>query len=320
MPANVLQMAYVGDVPWHGIGKKIDGKGMTIEQVLKESGLDFEVHKIPIFFKNRKPEKQGKIDTHFATIRTDTWDVLGVVGTRYEVMQNKEGFKPFETLVGVGKATYDVAGVLGSGEKVWILAKLPDSIRLGGEDIVEKFMLFAQGHDGRMKSILKLTPVRVVCANTLSLALSGGEIAVKILHTKNASVKLEQATKSMGLVNEAFSEAEEIFRRMVQVKMADKMTRAYFDRVFPSNPLSREHPVTERKRRTALELMEVGKGANFKTSKGTLWGAYNAITELVDHMMSPKALPSDRLESVWFGTGDFVKKRAFQEAVKLIRA
>ena len=145
MPHNINvtnvgpSMMHVGEPPWHSLGTKLD-KPATAEEAIQAARLDFTVRKFPLLASTNKLSAESHflpVDSHFATVRTDTKEVLGVVGSRYEPIQNKDAFTTFDALVGEGEAIYHTAGALGNGERIWILAKLPDYIRVNGNDIVE---------------------------------------------------------------------------------------------------------------------------------------------------------------------------------------
>jgi len=142
MPHNLnvtnggVSMMYVGETPWHKLGTKLE-KPATSEEAIQEAGLNFTVQK----FRLQTATNNLPVETHYATVRTDTMEVLGVVGSRYEPIQNKDAFRTFDALVGEGEAIYHTAGALGRGERIWLLAKLPDYIRVNGNDVVEKYRL-----------------------------------------------------------------------------------------------------------------------------------------------------------------------------------
>jgi phage/plasmid-like protein (TIGR03299 family) len=253
---------------------------------------------------------------HFATVRMDTLEVLGVVGSRYTPIQNKDAFVAFDTLVGEGEAIYHTAGVLGKGERIWLLAKLPDHIRVNGNDIVEKYLLLTNAHDGSCSVRVKLTPIRVVCENTLTLALSGSEQEVRICHIAHAEERLKKAHEILGLTNKLYAELEQILNQMGAKRMTGGMMADYVRRVFPGNPESESHSRTYELREKVLELVEVGKGADM--SRGTLWGVYNAVAEYIDYYRQPKAGASVRLKSIWFGAGEQRKRDAFKVAVAML--
>jgi phage/plasmid-like protein (TIGR03299 family) len=160
--------------------------------------------------------KVKTVPNTYATVRNDTGDILGVVGSRYQPIQNREAFSFFDALVGSDEAMYHTAGVLGKGERIWIMAKLPNYIQVGKKDIVDKYLLLINSsHDGSTVVRAKLTPIRVVCNNTLSVALSGTEQEVRVRHTANAVQNSKKLTKLLGLTNILYYEQfDSIFNRM----------------------------------------------------------------------------------------------------------
>ena len=304
-------MMYVGETPWHSLGTKLD-KPATAEEAIQAAHLDFTVEKYGL---NTIPNSLP-VESHFATVRTDTREVLGVVGSRYEPIQNRDAFTTFDALVGEGEAIYHTAGVLGKGERIWLLAKLPDYIRVNGEDLVEKYLLLVNSHDGSSTVRVKLTPIRVVCENTLSLALSGAEQEVHIRHTLNAKEKLKEAHEILGLTNKLYMQLDAIFNRMNETKVEHETLTEYVKTVFPENPESKDRSWVKKVHDTVFELVESGEGVEL--SKGTLWGAYNAVTEYVDHYRNPKGDETQRLKSMWFGSGERIKKTAFMAAIAMM--
>ncbi len=304
-------MMYIGEAPWHSLGTRLD-KPATSEEAIQAAGLDFTVEK----FRLQTIPNDLPVESHFATVRTDTMEVLGVVGSRYEPIQNKDAFTTFDALVGEGEAIYHTAGALGKGERIWLLAKLPDYIRVNGNDLVEKYLLLVNSHDGSSTVRVKLTPIRVVCENTLSLALSGAEQEVHIRHTLNAKEKLKEAHEILGLTNKLYTQLDAIFNRMSETKVQGQTLTDYVKAVFPEDPNSKDHAWVRKVHDTVLELAESGEGA--ETARGTLWGAYNAVTEYVDHYRHAKGDESVRLKSMWFGSGERIKKNAFRTAIAMM--
>jgi phage/plasmid-like protein (TIGR03299 family) len=305
-------MMYVGETPWHRLGTKLD-KPATAAEAIVAAGLDYTIRKLEL--KTKMPELD--VQDHFATVRTDTNEVLGVVGSRYEPIQNKDAFTLFDSLVGEGEAIYHTAGALGKGERIWLMAKLPDYIRINDNDIVEKFLLLTNTHDGSSTVRVKLTPIRVVCQNTLSLALSGTEQEVSIRHTHQATGKLKLAHQILGLSNSLYKELEGIFNRMQQTKMTPSSMNYYLRKLFPDAETVQRSTRREQIRQKVLELSETGIGAEM--SKGTLWGAYNGVTEYVDHWRIGSKNESSRLNSMWFGSGEGIKKEAFTVATEMLK-
>jgi len=306
-----VSMMYVGEVPWHRLGTKLE-KPATAAEAIEAAGLGFTVEKLPL----RTESHDLSVPRIFATVRTDTLDVLGVVGSYYVPIQNKDAFSTFDALVGEGEAIYHTAGVLSNEKRVWILAKLPDYIRVNGNDIVEKFLLLTNSHDGRSVVRVKLTPIRVVCENTLTMALGGSEQEVHVRHTAQAPERLKHAHELLGLTNHLYSQLSDIFTGMSKTKMSERETSRYVISVLGGENgfygRSRIKMVHDR----VFELMETGRGAEM--AKGTLWGAYNAVTEFVDHCRQSNASRSARLKSIWYGSGETIKKRAFREAAAVL--
>src|SRR5258707_4094601 len=255
---NRASMFYTGDVPWHRLGISLQNPA-TAQEAIEAAQLDFKVQLKPV--KTVINRKQKLVPNTFATVRTDTKEILGVVGSRYEPIQNKDAFAFFDALVGSDEAMYHTAGVLGKGERIWVLAKLPSYIRVGKNDIVEKFLLLTNSHDGSAVVLAKLTLIRVVCANTLSIALQGDEQEVRIRHTPNAVHKLQEAHKLLGLSNHLYLQLDSIFNKMALRKVTDKQLREYVQALIPSNPDATFQTRNENIREAILELHESGQGA-----------------------------------------------------------
>lgn len=304
-------MMYVREVPWHKLGTKLD-KPATAAEAIEAAGLGFTVKKIPL----RTVSMSLPVPGHFATMRIDTFDILGVVGSRYVPIQNTDAFSTFDTLVGEGEAIYHTAGALGKGERIWILAKLPDYIRVNGNDLVEKYLLLTNTHDGSEVVRVKLTPIRVVCKNTLTIALWGAEEEVRIRHTQQAELRLKEAHRILGLTNKLYADLVQIFNRMSAKHLTGEMFRDYVKEIFPDLPGLEPSSYRSKVREKLAEIAETGKGADL--ARGTLWGAYNAVTEYIDHYRIPNADQSARLKSIWFGSGSLIKKQAFRSAIGML--
>ena len=305
-------MFYVDAVPWHKLGTQLD-KPATAQEAIQAAGLDYRVKLKPV--KTIVNRKHTVVPNTFATVRQDTSEVLGVVGSRYEPIQNRDAFTFFDALVGSSESIYHTAGALGSGERIWILAKLPSYIRVGKNDIVNKYLLLTNSHDGSAVVRAKLTPIRVVCSNTLSVALNGGEQEVRIRHTQNAIERLQGAHKLLGLTNNLYDQLSTIFTKMALRKVTDKQLMDYVKALVPANPDAKFQTRNQNIRETILALHESGTGAEM--SRGTLWGAYNAATEYADHVQHSRNTDK-QLRSMWFGAGEKLKIRAFALAKKML--
>jgi len=308
-------MFYYGDEPWHGYGTKVNS-ALTADEALKEARLDFEVVKKPIYLADG-----SEIDSKFATCRTDrdgADSVLGVVGDRYTVIQNSDMLSVFDGVVARNEAIYHTAGVLGKGERVWLMAKLPDSIQATAQDILDKYILLTNSHDGTNSAIVKIIINRVVCENTLNSALYYDKgRSVNIRHTATFQEKLDQAQHILGIAQNYFKSIEQQIQKLAVTEITDNQLLAYVNSLLDitlekqaSNEVSTR---AINKRDKILELAEVGKGSEW--TKGTMWGAVNAVTEYVDHYSSIKN--GKYLDSVWFGNGSNFKNKAFDLAIKL---
>ena len=308
-------MFYTGDVPWHQLGRHLN-KPATASEAMEAARLDYTVVKRPM-----KAVINGRqysdVPNAFATVRTDTNQVLGVVGARYEPVQNRDAFNFFDPLVDRDEAIYHTAGVLGRGEKIWLLAKLPDYIKVGPKkDPVEKFVLLYNSHDGSSHIRVKMTPVRIVCNNTLSAALSRSEQEVRIKHTQSAQDKLQEAHQILGLTNSLYQQLEYIFNRMALRKVTGQQLVDYVKTLVPDNPQAENNTRTENMRNHILYLHDEVKDAAMH--RGNLFGAYNAVTEFVDHYGGQKDA-SKQLRSIWFGgSGEQLKRRAYQLAESML--
>ncbi|MEO7675063.1 MAG: DUF932 domain-containing protein, partial [Pyrinomonadaceae bacterium] len=295
---------------------------------IKAANLNWKVTKLPLYGTNGilgVPVK-GK----YAVVREDKIgkqdaSVFGIVGEGYTPLQNEEAFTFFDTLVAEKNAAiYHTAGALGNGERIWILAKLPSNIIVRGDDIVNKYLLLSNNHNGKAGVQIKFTPIRVVCNNTLTAALAYGT-TLSIPHYRDVHARLQQAERMLGIINFRFGEIEESFKQMARVQMNEYRVDKYLNEVFP-DPLDPSKGVNLKKaadnRSLAKHLFAEGKGNKMPGVAGTLWAAYNGVTELIDHRLSGFSKRTDntndsrRLNSIWFGQGSAVKSRAFTVAME----
>ena len=191
MAHNIGQMFYVGELPWHTLGQKLK-QAATLEEALVAGGLDWEVGTVPIAPLN---EPNSRISHRVAVVRSDrkpgeTGRVVGVVHPGFEPLQNRQGALMFDALMGQGKRIYHTGGYLKNGEIIWLLARLPNDIRVRGDDVLETYLLFTNSHDGSVAIDIRLTTVRVVCQNTLSLALHTGGAGKVFRRAHNGSYAL----------------------------------------------------------------------------------------------------------------------------------
>ncbi len=295
--------------PWQRLGVELNHP-QTAQEAMTFAGLDFTVVKKPIREMLLAPV-EGSV-----TMRTDTDQFLGIAEGDYEPIQNIDAFRFFDALVAEGEATYETAGSFGNGERVWLLAKLPGYIRVHGNDIVNKYLLLTNNHDGRSQVHAKLTPVRVVCNNTLTSALRGeGEMYIR--GGGNAAKDLGQAVTILGSSISLCDRLETVFNYMASTKITENQLRQYVQTLVPDGEKEENTTRTQEIRESVLQLYESGLGANL--SRGTVWGAFNSVTEYTDHMML-EGNPTARLSSIWFGRGEQLKLKAFRLAEQMLQA
>lgn len=211
---------------WHGLGKIVE-QYPTSAEALKFAGLDYTVEKWPMnaFDPNNSGSGNRPVPDKFATVRTDNYNVLGVVGKDYEVVQNVDAFSFFDSIVGGDGMQYETAGALGKGERIFITAKLPGHIRVGKDDLIEQYLFLTTSHDGFGSITAAFTPIRVVCNNTLNAAMRRNTNAVKIRHTASAKDRLAEAHKLMGISSVLGSKLSDIFNQWAKVRITDKEVR-----------------------------------------------------------------------------------------------
>jgi phage/plasmid-like protein (TIGR03299 family) len=317
-------MMYVGQEPWHRLGTKLD-RPATAEEAIRAANLDWEVRKVPLYAVADGINRA--VEDRFAIVPTDKWKepdcpIFGYVGFGYTPLQNREAFRFFDPIVGEGAAIYHTAGALGQGERVWVLAKLPDHIRVADDDISEKYLLLSNSHDGQGSVQVRFTPVRVVCANTLGQALRLRGQTIRVAHTRDIRERLVQAQKNLKIIDTRYKNIESDFRQMVGVKMDDARLATYLKLVFSDPEDPEDERAAERvwkNRQGAAFLFENGKGNKLRAVAGTLWAAYNGVTEMIDHGPT-KRDAGKKLDYIWFGDGAGVKARAFEAAKKQITA
>ena len=314
-------MMYVGGVPWHGLGTALD-RPATAEEAIQAARLDWQVRKLPLYASDG-PESLLRLPVpdKYAVARENSLDVLGIVGSSYTPVQNQEAFAFFDPIVGKQAAIYHTAGALGKGERVWILAKLPDSIRVIGDDITDKYLLLTNSHDGTSALQVKFTPVRVVCQNTLTLAMGQGGAGIKISHHTDIHHRMKAAERMLGIVNHQYDELADTFREMVKVPMNHNRLERYLEFVYPDPkdrvPTESELECISRDRSWSEYFFDQGAGNRLNGVSGTLWAAYNGVTEYLDHRKI-RQNADQRLTSTWFGEANRVKARALTVATDML--
>ncbi len=296
---------------WHNLGTIVDG-AMTSEQAIELANLDYTVELAPATFSIGKV--QGiVIPDKFATYRSDTNMPLGVVGNKYTIVQNKDAFGFFDSIVGTGCAMFETAGVLGQGERIFVSAKMPDVIRIAGtDDISEVYVLLTSSHDGSGSVIAAVTPVRVVCQNTLNAALKNTISRVAIRHTTNAGKKLENAHKLLGISHTYITEVNEMFNHLATKSITDAKVLELVENLFKSE---KEDSTRIKNIREAV-MASYFSGVGQNQIIGTAWGAYNGITHYLDHVQKYKS-GDVKFDSLMNGASAGIASEAFAQLIAL---
>ncbi|WP_118975764.1 DUF932 domain-containing protein [Taibaiella koreensis] len=288
----------VKEIAWHGLGQIVQ-EHPTSAEAMQLAGLDYEVIKTPLYTKNDRIAisssgetiwgEEIEVPAAYATLRTDNNNVLGVVGKDYEIVQNRDAFSFFDSIVGSGKGVrYETAGALGKGERIFITAKLDDDIKVGSNDYIGKYLFLTTSHDGSGSITAAFTPIRIVCANTLSAALGKMTGAVRIRHTANAKERLENAHKIMGIACDMGEQLETIFNQWAKVRITDNEVKKLIQlalapnkEVYNSLSIGEETELSTKFKNTCDDVFEYAMTSDtqlLETTKGTVFGAYNAVT------------------------------------------
>lgn len=316
-------MMYVGKPPWHELGTRLETPPATSDEAIRAARLDWNVLKVPLFASDG--QHWYRVPERVALVPESEWGkpacpIFGTAQDSYAPLQNEVAFSFFDPLVKRGDATYETAGALGQGEKVWVLAKIKKSVRIAATDELEKYVLLTNGHDGNTAVQVLLTPVRVVCQNTLSLALHRAGSIPQIYHQTGMRRKLADAFVEIEKVVQAYDNLEATFNEMAKAQVSQDRLSEYLRAVFPDptpptknkktqERYEREVAEVKRNRSGSADLFESGKGNKTPRVSGTLWAAYNGVVEHLDHRC-PYSSRSERFAKLIFGEVARVKTSA----------
>lgn len=291
MSALVESMFYAGrEVPWHGLGKQLD-EAPNSKTAIIEAGLDWCVDSNPIYDANGNVIEGFKANT-----RDNDNSVLGIVTDRYKIVQNAEAFEFTDSLIDSGEVRYETAGSLRDGKTVWLLAKMEDSKILG--DDFDNYICFANSHDGSGAVKVCMTNTRVVCNNTLNLALSNATRIWSTKHLGDIKGKLAEAKRTLGLAKEYTLALDEEADRLANIKVSDEELEVIFDSLFPID----YEKDTARKIANIKELkaniFKCYEAEDIKKFKGTAWGVMNAISDTVCHS-APARMTATYQQNNW---------------------
>ncbi len=293
--------------PWHRLGTVVEGL-LTSSEALEAAHLNWRVTGNPVL-----AEVNGRATTvpgYQAITREDSGAVLSIMKESYHPIQNSEAFEFFDAVVGEGQAIYDTAGALHGGRRVWIMARIPGTVFVDGDDHLERNILLYTSHDGSSTLRMQQVMTRVVCQNTLSVALRQATNTVSILHRGNYKQRVHEAQRALKVVHGYFDDLETLIQQFAAEPMTTTDMRSFTEKLLPI-PQSEKSPRTEKARSEIVSLFREGTG-----NKGrTRWDAMNAVTEWVDHRRNYGrtqlgAADETRFASTLFGSGAELKAKA----------
>jgi phage/plasmid-like protein (TIGR03299 family) len=313
-------MAYTGETPWHQLGNALPAK-QSIEIWAKNAGMDWEIRETPVRFMTETAGTLGSImsfEDQKVLYRSDTKAPLSVVSGRYQVVQPKSVLEFYRDLTEVSGFELETAGVLKDGKKFWALAKTGKEAALKGNDVVKGYILLATSCDGTLATTATPTTIRVVCNNTLTVALNGASSAIKVPHS--TSFDPQAVKKQLGIAVSQWDSFMYRMRTLSERKVKSHESMNYFLKVLCQSD-NQVDPTMGLMNERALKKVQAmyegqGHGSEMASASGTAWGLLNAVTEFVDHEKRARS-QEYRLDSAWFGQGAALKQRALDYALQL---
>ena len=320
MAHEVENMMYVGNRPWHDLGRAFT-EPPTIEEAILAAGLSWNVITKPL----QTIETQETVPA-LATVRESDGRILGVVGPGYHPLQNSQAFDFFRPFLDAKEASIETAGSLRHGQRVFILAKINrDPLVIKGNDTVEKYVLLSNSHDGTLAVRVGFTPIRVVCNNTLQMA--HGDKASKLIrvrHTKGVVTSLDKVREIMNLANSEFEATAAQYRILADKQISSKDLEKYVKLVFSTKKQREEAGSMEQLTvgtkilENVIPLFQKGRGNDLQEIRGSYWAAYNAINEYLQYERGETN--EGRIDSLWFGQSASLNKRALDIGLDLAQA
>lgn len=321
MAHQVETMAYVGRTPWHGLGNQLDSQ-QPLSVWMQAAGMDWVIRETPVRFISQESGNLGQIRTfedQKVLFRSDTEAPLSVVSDRFKVVQPREILEFYRDLTERSGFELETAGVLKGGRKLWALARTGQSGTLAGQDQTNGYVLLATACDGTLATTAQFTSIRVVCNNTLAVALNGAGQAVKVRHTTtfDAQAVKQQLGISVSAWDDFMYRLRALSERRITRKTAEKVLGSVFtDPSYQPGGVPARPNEQAIKKALALYSGE-GRGAELPSAKSTAYGLLNAVTEYVDHERRARST-DNRLDSAWFGKGAQLKQRALEQTLALV--
>jgi len=315
-------MMAVGDRPWHGLGVTLDEAPKTASEALSLAKCDWTVEKRPMFLADGSPVRvTGSVSKKNeglpgAIVRVDTNEILGVVGPSYTPLQNSVVADLYQPLIDDGVVDIESCGSLFNGRRVWMLGRLKNGQQpiAGSSDAVQRYLMLAHGHDGQMAVRFGFTFVRVVCWNTMSLAVNSKQQGrlVKCLHTTNLQSNLETLRSALNASDEVFDLTAEEYRKLASRGVTRASLREYARVIVDADQDEKKWSGSQRNKIDRIVNMAIsGRGNTGKT----WWDAYNGATEYLTWAAQKRA--DTRFNSLWFGDNATKNQDALDLAVAM---
>lgn len=318
----VQTMAYVNQEPWHGLGNKLAPK-QPLEVWARAAGMNWSIEEAEVRFVAAGNRSLGSIHAfpeQKVLYRSDTQAPLSVVSARYQVVQPAEILEFYRDLTEVSGFQLETAGVLKEGRKLWALAKTGQSATLKGKDQVNGYLLLATACDGTLATTAQFCSVRVVCNNTLQIALGDSAGAIKVPH--RSQFDAQAVKRQLGIAVSSWDAFMVRMKALSERKVSDAVAEKFLRRVLTySTTTTADRDATAVNERAIKAVAQLyagrGKGAEMASASGTAWGLLNAVTEYVDHHRRARS-DDNRRDAAWFGSGAALKEKAWDEILKLV--
>jgi phage/plasmid-like protein (TIGR03299 family) len=323
MSKGRANIAYTGEVPWHGLGTNMT-PGQTLEQWREASGLANVQYEAPEAIPGQpnaiNPRRTIVVPDKKVIYRSDTKAALGIVSDRYQVVQPAQVINFYDELCDRYGYAMETMGALKDGKVVWALAKTGVGAKIQGIDEVQAYLLLTTSFDGSGATTGKFTDVRVVCNNTLTMAM-GKSASKSVAVRHNTAFNADSVKAELG-VGKVWEEHIAKLAALADVQVTPQQQVDYLLKVYhdlTSKSIDASKPNVERTMQRLAGILSQAPGATMPTAFGTLYGLVNAVTYDVDH--SPRAHSNDtRMASAWLGAGDNLKTKALEEAVAIMQA
>lgn len=301
---------------WHELGQVVQNP-LTVEEALFQAGLDFQVAKTPVIYSTSGDPIQ--MEDKYVTFRQDTDQALGVVGKKYEILQNKDALSFFDTILEEKGAVIQTAGALFNGKQVFVTALMPDHIHVPGDGEVRMYVNLFNSHDGNSPVIAFLSPTRIVCWNTLMLALGNTTNKVVMRHTSGVRGKFQEAARLMGVYDKLQKELEEAFDKMVHTTVKEEQVEALIKRLFPSVKEVGGAEASKKAQgiREQVKAYMFGETGGQQSHPGTAYQVYNGITGYFQNVKNYRSTQGKLVNSL-LGEDAKVMQGAFTSLLKLV--